>query len=196
MNKVIINKKRCDISPACGGIEVCPTGAIYWDDANSDIGIDNSKCIGCGQCENACPVKVIRLAKTVADEERIQKEIDEDTTTGLRVDRYGADFVDTKESQSPLTEIMPIGLTVVELNNEESINCLLMSIPMHELFQGEWRHVKTMNPSDELLFGLDVSKLPALVLFKDGQKVGKIEGFFENSESEIALLKKKISEVI
>lgn len=27
MNKIIINNKICDNSPACGGIEICPTGA-------------------------------------------------------------------------------------------------------------------------------------------------------------------------
>ena len=38
---VLINFKICDNAKECGGIEVCPTGALSWDEENETIKIDN-----------------------------------------------------------------------------------------------------------------------------------------------------------
>ena len=34
---VLINFKICDNAKECGGIEVCPTGALSYDDENKSI---------------------------------------------------------------------------------------------------------------------------------------------------------------
>jgi len=204
MPKVLINYKVCDNSPACSGIEVCPSGALHWDAANKKIAYDESKCIGCGACANTCPVaQAIRFAKDDAGAVQIEKEFTNDPRRAedLFVDRYGGDFALTQNTlpEDVLAAVRAIrGLAVLELNNEDLIRCLLMSIPMRELF-GErslWTHVKVMNPSDELLDELKVSELPAMVFFRDGMPFGKIEGYFENSESERALLTNKIKKVL
>lgn len=31
---VLVNFKICDNAKECGGIEVCPTGALSWDEEN------------------------------------------------------------------------------------------------------------------------------------------------------------------
>ncbi len=41
-------------------IAVCPVGAISKN-AEGDIVVDRSKCVGCGKCSEVCPNKVIRL---------------------------------------------------------------------------------------------------------------------------------------
>ena len=78
---VLINFKICDNAKECGGIEVCSTGALSWDDKKETIVIDNTKCISCGLCEKACPIGAITVAKTEEEYEKIKKKIDDDPRT-------------------------------------------------------------------------------------------------------------------
>ena len=191
------------MSPSCGGISVCPTGALYWDADAGRIAHDESKCIGCGACEKACPVAMaIRLARDENQEKEIKAEYDADPRRAedLFIDRYGGDIVLTKptKSEDVMAKISATsGLVVLELNQEDLITCLVVSIPMKELFDGiEKTHIKVINPSDDLLKILGISEFPALVFFRDGKQIGKIEGYFENSDSEKGLLKSKIKKII
>ncbi|MBI9079270.1 MAG: 4Fe-4S dicluster domain-containing protein [Pseudodesulfovibrio sp.] len=43
---------HCD-KPTC--VEACPTGATYKDEMTGEVVIDESLCIGCGNCIPACP---------------------------------------------------------------------------------------------------------------------------------------------
>ena len=52
--------QQCE-NPTC--VEVCPTGACYKDDADGVIKIDQSACIGCESCKNACPYEAIYMNK-------------------------------------------------------------------------------------------------------------------------------------
>jgi len=90
---VLINFKICDNSKDCSGIEVCPTGAFYWDEKKKTIAVDNKKCASCGKCEAACPVHAIHVARTEEESKKIKKEIDADPrkVSDLFVDRYGAE---------------------------------------------------------------------------------------------------------
>ena len=204
MPKVLINWKTCDNSPACSGIDVCPTNALYWDVSAKKIKYDESKCIGCGACAKTCPVaQAIRFAKTDAEAAQIEKEFADDPRRAedLFVDRYGCDFVLTQNTECEnainAASTTP-GLAVLELNNEDLFRCLLMSIPMQDLFgaRTNWTHIKVANPYDELLATLGVFELPAMVFFRDGKQIGKIEGYFENSESERAVLERKIKKIL
>ena len=200
----MINVKICDMSPYCDGISNCPTGALYWDNGKKVIAHDESKCIGCGNCANACPMAhAIKFARTAEEEKQIQAEYDADPrkVEDLFIDRYGCDIVLTQKTISAdalqVASKMP-GLTILELNNEGLIRCLLMSIPMKELFgpREKWTHVKVHNPSEELLHAVKVEELPALVFFRDGIEIGKVEGYFEDNVGERGLLEKKIREIL
>jgi protein NrfC len=53
---VVISVCRQCVSPLC--VQVCPTGACHVDEEHGNIRrIDQSKCIGCQKCIQACPHK-------------------------------------------------------------------------------------------------------------------------------------------
>ena len=186
---VAINFKICDNAPECGGIEVCPTGALSYDEEKKSIVIDNSKCISCGACERNCPVEAIKVAKTEEDFKKVQKEFDEDPRkiSDLFVDRYGAVPIDPdrileKDKLDSVTNLdRPV---LVEFFNDDSIKCLRKALPFHKLLEGLDILYNKIDVKENFPEG--ISHLPALVLFKEGKIIGKIEGFF-GREKEIEL---------
>jgi protein NrfC len=53
---IVMSVCRQCVSPLC--VQNCPTGACHIDEANGNIRrIDQSKCIGCKRCIQACPQK-------------------------------------------------------------------------------------------------------------------------------------------
>lgn len=198
---VLINFKICDNAKECYGIEACPTGAFHWDEKRKTIAVDESKCNLCGKCEKACEVNAIRVARTEEEYESIKKEIDQDPrkASDLFVDRYGAQpihpaFLIPKGNFK--TEVLEASkLTAVEFFKNETIMCLLHSIPVRELFRGLDIKYRKMEIRDgSLLKKYKVKKLPALLFFRDGKLLGKIEGYFENRDEEE--LKEKIGKIL
>lgn len=183
---VLINFKICDNSVDCSGIAICPIGAFYWDEKNKTIAVDNKKCISCGLCEKSCPVGAIRVAKNKEEYRRIKKEIDKDPrkVSDLFIDRYGAEaispafFIQQKDFNIQILESTK--LAAVEFFNGKSIMCLLNSIPIRNLFKGmDIKYRKIFLEDDSLLREYKIKKLPALLFFKDGKSIGKIEGYYD-----------------
>lgn len=188
---VYINFKICDNASECGGIEVCPTRALTWDEEKETIKIDNEKCISCGKCEKECPIGAIRVGKTDEECKKIEREIEEDkrTTKDLFVDRYGA----APLSEFFMIEELEIGekvfgksLVLIECYQDSSIQCLLKSIPVKEI-------TKEL-PSDTLFYKASfeeekenefgIQEFPALLIYQEGKLKGKVEGYFETSDKE------------
>ncbi|MEI6144337.1 MAG: 4Fe-4S binding protein [Candidatus Berkelbacteria bacterium] len=182
---VLINFKICDNAEECGGVAACSTGALSWNDKNKTIKIDNSKCTSCGACEKACEVHAIAVADDDKEYAKLQKEIYDDPRklTDLIIDRYGA---------QPIFDACLIGpesfdeqvagaqkLVVAELFSDDSIECMLKSIPIKQLFDGtdiKYRKVRLEN--DELQQKYGIKQLPALIFFCNGKLLGKIEGYY------------------
>lgn len=199
---VLINWKICDNSEECDGIEVCPTGAFYWDEKKKSIAIDEKKCINCGKCDNVCPVGAIRFAKNETERKKFQKEIDEDPkkVSDLFIDRYGASPV---QSSSKLITpgrfnvqiIKSTRLAAIEIFDDDSIECLANSIPVRELFFGSNIRYRKMKVDDNaFLKKYKVKKLPVLLFFKNGKLLGKIEGYFGIGKKRVML--KEINKII
>lgn len=199
---VLINLKICDNSKDCNGIDVCPTKAFYWDEKKKTIAVDNKKCINCGKCEESCPLGVIRVAKTEKEYKRIEKEIANDprNITDLFTDRYGAQPIDSAFLVPPekfdVQIIQTVKLAVVELFTHSSVRCLLNSIPVKELFKDtgiKYRKIE-VKENDSLPQKYKVKNFPALLFFKNGKLIGRIERYYDNKEKE--KLKEKIKKII
>lgn len=181
--KAKINYNICDNSPACGAITICPVKAVSWT-KEKGLSIDAEKCIGCGMCIGTCPVGAI----SVGDGEEIEK--DPKKIAELFVERYGCEAIDEKIliKESEFNELIKTskGLVVGELFNDDSIQCLVKSIPISELFT-EVKYYKVRVETE-------YENLPMMVIYKDGELLGKIEGFFgtENKKEIID----KINEII
>ncbi len=196
---VLVNFKICDNAKECGGIEVCPTGALSWDEENEIIKIDNEKCISCGSCEQNCPIGAIRVAYDDEEYKKISKEIEDDprTTKDLFVDRYGA---------APLSEFFMIeekdldtkigdGITLVECYEDDSIQCLLKSIPIKDITSNMPKDTMfyKVEANEELKKKYNINELPTLLLFKNGNLLGKIEGYYQVEQKEELI--NKINEI-
>jgi NAD-dependent dihydropyrimidine dehydrogenase PreA subunit len=182
---VLINFKICDNACDCSGIEVCQTGALFWDKGNKTIGVDNSKCVDCGACEKACPVGAIRVARSKAEYEDVEKWIDEDSRRvgDLFVDRYGAMPIDSScfiEFEDLDKEIEAIGKPLlVECYSDESLECLRRSVPIRELISGEDVVFRKARVVDEVcLDKFEVSAVPCFLFFKNKNFIGSVSGYF------------------
>lgn len=187
---VCINFKICDNARECGGIEVCPTKAMFFDEKNNQIAIDSKKCINCGACANACPVGAIRFASTDKEFKAIQKEIEDDPRriSDLFVERYGAapiqdEFLAEAKDFDKLMRGATIPV-VAEVNCEETINCLLKSTPIKDILNAYapkatcYKFIVT----EEELHALGLNTSPCLLFYNKGKKVGQIDGYFVNAD--------------
>ena len=130
----IINHKICDQANACGGINVCPVGAFTYNEKTKRIEIDNDKCISCGACAKTCPIAAIGVAKTWEEFEELKQAIDEDPRSAddLFVDRFGGDIINENvliDFENLDKVIKENDKVIIELFNDDSIMCLLKSIP-------------------------------------------------------------------
>lgn len=198
---VLVNFKICDNAKECGGVAVCPTGALSYDDDKETIVIDNDKCISCGLCEKECPIGAILVAKNEDEYKKIKQDINNDTRTtkDLFVDRYGATplseffMIEADEINSKINQN---GITLIELYNDDSIQCLLKSIPIKELTKDMPKDTLfyKVGANDDTIKEYDVNELPAILIFKNRKLLGHIDGYFSVDEKD--KLMKKIDLII
>jgi len=198
---VLINFKICDNSPDCSGIEVCPTGALFWDEKNKTIAIDNGKCVSCGKCEETCPVDAIRVAKNEREYKKIKKEIDEDSSkiSDLFIDKYGAQPIHPafliSEDKFDVQILRSTKLTALELFNNDSIMCLRCSIPIKKLFENvDIKYGKMKIKDGSLLKKYKIKKLPSLLFFRDGKLIGNIQGYYDTEKEGYII--KRVNKII
>ena len=200
---VLINFKICDNAKECNGVSVCPTGALSWDAKKESIVINNDVCIECTLCEKSCMVHAIKVAKTSEEYQRYKKEFDDDPRkiSDLYLDRYGAQpildaFLITRD-KFDLEVMQSSKLTAVELFTDDSIMCMLRSIPIKEIFQDLQVKFRKLESDEQLKKNYNIKHFPALLFFEEGKLLGKVEGYYSKSEKGVLLekIRKCIEEI-
>lgn len=190
---VVINYKICDNAESCNGINVCPTGAFHWNKEKKSLEIDEDKCIDCGMCatsEESCQVGAIRYASTLEELDRIKKEFEEDprTVADLMADRYGGQPINMPFccSEEELPSVLTSSkICMVEVFNDNSIECLIKSIPIKEIMNETEKdsvYRKVEITTDNLMNQYNIKELPSLLLFKDNKLLGKVDGYYSTEE--------------
>lgn len=182
---ILVNFKICDNCADCSGIRACPVNAITWSEEKKSIEIDNSKCINCGKCVGSCTVSAIKMAKTEEEFANLKKEIDADprTISDLFVERYGSmkiadiNCFDIEHMADRINSNRPV---IVEINTEDTIECLLKSVPISEIqkkFHTNATYSKFfVEPEDMEKYNLTTT--PVLRFYNKGVMIGEIVGHF------------------
>jgi Fe-S-cluster-containing hydrogenase component 2 len=167
---VLINKKVCDNSSGCSCINECPNKAFCYDENKKSVAVKESLCTQCRICMIACEAGAVKVART--EEE-------------LFVDRFGASPIDDKYSLNidrleTLIEDSNKMLLIELYKNDDSIKCLVNSVPIKEIIDvinKEISYRKCEVTDDNQLKQYDISIFPSLLLIKNQKIIGKYEGF-------------------
>lgn len=200
---VIFNYKICDLEPECGGIGACPKKAIFFNEKTQRPEVDNKKCTSCGICVKSCPVGAIMMGKTEEEVKKIKETIRKNTMTQeeLFIERYGAKTIDSSiviDKNNFEKEVINSGKIVfVEFWNNNSVQCLLFSIPYKSLKPEQCGIIFRKIDADENKeiaeeYGINV--LPSIAIFKNGKEIGIIEGIYKTSQEKE--LKEKIKNLV
>lgn len=206
--RVIINRNICDNAPECSGIAVCPTGALFWNELNESIDYADTKCIDCGQCADVefggCPVGAILWGENDEDYEKKKQLVASETMTleQLEVDRYGATPIKSIIEYERIDEIIKNTkkeYILLEFFNDDSIQCLVHSIRVEDIisiFNGNATYHKIcledLNDCSEYC---KIEKFPALAIYKHGQLIGVINGYYQDTGNEFEEFEKQINEI-
>jgi len=196
---VVINYKICDLAPECGGIEVCPNGAFFWNKKTKRPEVDNERCLSCGICARECPVEAILVATTEGEYQRLLEKVKNDPRSekDLWRERLGcqpgrtpplAKVVTPKNfSQEVARTKAPF---VLDVWSEATLDCRYHSLLWDDLkTTGRIRFKKLDGGEDsKLAKKLGVTRFPTLLFFKEGKEVGRREGYLY-SKDKIALRK-------
>lgn len=200
MPKIIFNYKICDKAPECGGISVCPNGAISYDKVENKPIWNQEKCTFCLQCTlpSSCPIGAIIYAPDEKTETDILNTINSDprTTDWLWQERYGVMLGTT----SPLaTQITPDNFDLIindsqnkliDVWHEEFIDCRLNSPLFSDLINDVSIYKLDAKKYPELAKKLEVAVFPSLLIYNSGTLADKFEGYL--SEEKIIGLKNKL----
>ncbi len=200
---VIFNYKICDLASECSGIEVCPKKAIFFNKGSGRPEADNKKCASCGICVKACPVGAIMMCKTEEEMKKIKEIISKNPMTQeeLFIERYGAKTIDPSiiinKNTFEKEVINSDKIVFVEFWNNNSVQCLLFSIPYRVLKPEQCGIIFRKMNADEnkkIAENYGIKVLPSIAIFKNGSKVGVIEGIYKTSQEKE--LKEKIKNLV
>lgn len=194
---VQINWKICDNDKSCGGIAACPTGALYWNEAEGIIGINNGFCISCRICvTDGCPVGAIIVTDSDTEFEQAKLEVENDPhdKAQLFVDRFGAAPIsdDVLIEKDAIAEKTLSGITFIERFTDSSIQCLLHSIKVDDIRYNTKIKFTYYKCEDE--DADETTEYPVLDIYIDGTFRGSVSGYYSDDKFDefLAMIRKII----
>ncbi len=202
---VVINYKICDLAPECGGIEVCPTGAFFWNKKTKRPDVDNKKCTSCGVCARECPVNAILVATTEKEYQKLLKKVKNDPRSEKELwrERLGCQPGRTPPLATIVTQrnfskevLKAKGMIALDVWSEETLDCRYHSLLWDEVKVSEKFKLRKLDGGKytQLAKKLEATRLPTLLFFKDGQEIGRKEGYLYSKDK--ALVKKQIKRLL
>jgi thiol-disulfide isomerase/thioredoxin len=187
---ILINHKLCDEASACGGIEVCPTGAFVYNKKSKRIEINENKCIKCLKCTlpGVCPASCIYYARDKIEEAKFEKLFNQDgrSPEWLWRERYGvsagkvAPFAKVLSSTNFKKVINKKGFKLIDVWHEDFMECRLFSPLFSDLLGDAIDKVLIYKLNakrfSDLAQNLNVSKFPTLLLLQDNNEIWRYEG--------------------
>jgi len=204
----VINYKICDLAPECGGIEICPTGAFFWNKKTKKPDIDNSKCTSCGVCVRECPVDAIIVVQTEEEFKKVLEDIKNDPRSEKELwrERLGTEPGRTPPKGKIITptnfekEVLKAkGLVALDVWHIDYLDCRAYSVLFEDLISSPKIKIKfaklDAKKYPRLVKKLKVKKLPTLLLCLNGKEVGRYEGYiYSGDKSKVrSLIKKTVS---
>ena len=163
MPKIIINQKICDKSPDCGGIAVCPSGALFFNQDSQAVEWNQDKCVFCLRCTlpDSCPIGAIMYARDEASEKTIIDTINSDPRSEdwLWQERFGVEpgkpSIAKELTDENFEEVVNSSQnSLIDIWHQDYLNCRLHSV----LYQD----ILTETP-DVVIYKLNAKKYPQLV---------------------------------
>jgi NAD-dependent dihydropyrimidine dehydrogenase PreA subunit len=210
MSKIIFNYNLCDKAPECGGITVCPHGAIYFDSEKQKPVWEEDKCTFCLKCTtmDACPIGCILYARDAEEERKINAMIKEDKRTQqwLWQERYGvepaktdpkANILENKSIDEFLKMAAEKDFYFLDFWHEDALDCRLHAVLYEDLIGADkiGRVYKVdAKANSKISKHYNVSKFPTLLIIKAGDEIFRRQGYIENDD--LSQLKKELMTLI
>ena len=90
------------------------------------------------------------------------------------------------DSEDVANKVNSKNIVLIEFYNDDSIQCLLKSIPIKELLKDfpDSTQFYKVEITEALTNEYQIKELPALVAFENGRMIGKIEGYIDEDNKE------------
>lgn len=190
------------MAPECGGITICPHGAITYDENKKRPVWNRNKCTFCLKCttQDACPIGCILYARNDKEKKRIESMVKEDPKkqSWLWKERFGVEPAKTEPFAKVITDqnlknFNTNKLSVIDVWHEEYLDCRLHAPLFEDLFEN-WEEIDfyKINAGDnpDLVKEINIQTFPTLLIHKNGKEIYRKEGFI--NEDEVQKIKREI----
>jgi NAD-dependent dihydropyrimidine dehydrogenase PreA subunit len=180
---LFIDPRICDKQEICDLMKVCPRNAIYQDEKEGTIEIDDTKCNECLICVKACPYLAVKLAKDTEElgelvrksrKIKLSRNAHLKKIYGATPGRIGKAEVNDLNFRRKVSSKTP---TLVSFWGAHS------GVIAHSLrwiakkYKGKLKvaHIRIAdNPKSRKKYSITTT--PTLILFRGGRQIGRLEG--------------------
>lgn len=193
MAKILFNYKICDRAPACGGVDVCPHHAIYYDEVQKKPVWDSTKCTFCLKCTlpSSCPVGAIMYVANDDQEKQVIDTINSDPRSQdwLWQDRYGVQpgpnaMIINLDDVNFDQIINSLNNKIIDIWHEDTLDCRLHSPLFSDILKNTNFIAYKLDAKKypHLARKLTVSEFPSLLVFSQAKLIENKVGYLNQND--------------